>query len=170
MLDFSFRSNRAITRVERAGRERVAERLKTRSRQSVDSLVARAGIPEAKGREVIEELARILGVSPGVLRAQDRLHELCRVSSAELPYVAAEDWEASGFSEQMVEIGGYDIIYLAETQTSKSAWKAYWDGLDPHPGSEEQWIDIFMGMRVDEFLRFTAGVTNAPSALVRDAL
>jgi hypothetical protein len=98
------------------------------------------------------------------------LHELCRVSAAELPDVPSDDWETSGYSKQMVEIGGYDIMYLAETQTSKSAWKTYWESLDPRPRNEEQWIDVFMSMRVDEFLRFTAGVSNAPSALVRDAL
>jgi hypothetical protein len=119
---------------------------------------------------VIEELARVLHVSAEVLRAEDRLHELCRVSAAELPNVPIGDWETSGFSDLMVEIGGYDIMWLAETQTSKSAWRTHWESLDPRPRNEEQWIDVFMRMRIDEFLRFTGGVENAPSSPVRDAL
>lgn len=170
MLDFSFRSNRAASRIEKAGRARVAERLRPRNPQSVDGLLTHARVPAAKGRVVIEELARVLHVSAEVLRAEDRLHELCRVSAAELPDVPIGDWETSGFSDLIVEIGGYDIMWLAETQTSKSAWKRYWEGLDPRPQNEEQWINVFMRMRLDEFLRFTAGVDHVRSALLRDAL
>lgn len=169
MLDFSFRYNRALSRITRAAKTRAAQRLQAREPQSIDRLLADAGIADKAARPIVEELARTLGVTAERLRAEDRLAELCRVSATELPDVTADLWEASKLPN-WVEIASYDIMHLAETRTSRAAWTSYWKSLDPRPRNEDEWIDRFMQMHINEFLKFILGVPTGGSSIASSAL
>lgn len=174
MLDFSFRYNRALSRITRAARTRATQRPQAREPCSIDQLLVDAGIAGEAARSIVEELARALGVTAELLRADDRLGELCRVSATELPDATADLWEASKLPN-WVEIASYDIMHLAETRISRAAWTSYWKSLDPRPRNEEEWIDLFMEMHVNEmhvneFLKFILGVRTGGSSIASSAL
>ena len=153
MLAFTFTWNRAVKRIHAEARACIAARLGSRDVLPLGVLLSQSVVPETNAAvTLLKGLGSILEVPPGTLRADDRLAALFRVRRDELPGVNDRVWAASkcgGF----VDIAVYDLMHLAEISTPPTIWERRWRAFTPSPRNEEEWIDLMLAMRLDQFLR-----------------
>lgn len=144
------------SRIDAAARRRVQERMGERASLPPAALLQDAGIPGADweaAATLLSGLGEVLGVDPNRLRAQDRLSEVLRVDSVELPGLGPDDWKRAGLTTHIV-VFAYDIMHLVERFSDRRAWKKKWTSLPDPPRKEEDWVDLILEMRLGEFLAF----------------
>jgi hypothetical protein len=103
----------------------------------------------------VTQVGSVLGVDPGVFRAEDQLGVLLRGEADELPSIDSNQWRGAGLPMH-VTVHSYDVMHLVETFSDRSKWKARWASLKKPPRNEEQWIDLILAMTMGEFLNFFA--------------
>jgi hypothetical protein len=150
--------NRGASKLEGAARARVRQRFAQRASMATSDLLSSASIPvdlRGAATDLVTRVGSVLGVDPGTLRAEDRLGEVLRVNSEELPSIKSDDWGQAGLPMYIV-VHTYDLMHLVETYSDRLKWKAKWASLPAPPRNEEQWIDLILVMTVGEFLSFFA--------------
>jgi len=159
--------NSTVSRIDKAAKERVRQRLAQRTEVAIPDLLEQAAVPSGL-RDVATNLAiqlgRILGSEAGVLRADDRLDVLLRVDAQELPSISADEWGEARLKQRLI-VHSYDIMHLVETFSDGDKWKQKWTTLAIRPQSEEQWIDLILVMTVGEFLNFFAPLARGTQAV-----
>ena len=115
---------------------------------------------------LLDTLGRTLGVPPGKLRANDSLELLFAVRPEEPAEVPPEARDAAGSTD------GEDALsatLLAELRrvTVRSAWERMSRTITPPPRGDRQWLNVMLGLRVDEWVRTWAPAVSP--GLVRDA-
>lgn len=151
-------------RIERLGRDRMRARLARRTPAEIASLLSDARTPlgtQPAAFGLATHLGEVLGVDPRMLRANDRLDDILRVRSDEVPEVSGREWTASGLKGSIV-VCSYDIMHLVETSADQTKWRAKWASLGTPPRNEEAWIDIILSMSVGEFLNFFGEIAKDP--------
>jgi hypothetical protein len=151
------RAERAVPAIVQAASVRIATR--TRNRPPA------AAWPEVHtnprlARKLYVQLADLVGVPAEYLRPDEALQDLLAVRRTELVDVSDEDWELTGFTEQ-VQPHAYDLMYLFEHGSDRNAWRTEWNRLEPRPANEEQWIDHLMTLTVEQFVGLAMAVRKS---------
>jgi hypothetical protein len=108
-------------------------------------------------------LARALGVPPGLLRPNDLLEALFDLALDGRPLVPIEEWAAF---DPPNGVDPLPAVLLDELRrvTAPSAWTEMAATITPPPGNDSQWLNVMLGLRVDEWVR-TYAPAVAPDAI-----
>lgn len=152
------RMNRIATKITRAAKRRVRERLADRSPASIDDILDGSLVKSSSRGDAVDLLARVgavLGVDPAVLRADDRLGALLEVRAEEMPSITSSEWRSAGLHGRVV-VHIYDIVHIISRYSDRRRWNEKWRSLEDPPESEEESIDLILAMTIRDFLEFFA--------------
>ena len=150
-----------------AWRQAVARRVADRPEIPLAALVAecRSSSPEA-ARALLLLLARVLGIAAGRLRARDLLDELVELRPEDLRGLTRKDRE---LLRARAGLDPLPALLLEELRavTTPSGWDAIGGSIRPPPLTDAQWLNVMLGLRVDEWVRTFAPAVRA--AAIRSA-
>ena len=113
----------------------------------------------SKGAELIlRELATLVRVDAGRFRPHDRLGALFSFDADDLGPGAAAVLEKYGL--ERLEVCGEDIFWMLTKVSRTEVWDRYRNSLAFPPHTDDEWIDLLMGMTICELLT-TFGVAIA---------
>lgn len=146
--------NRELRNLIAVAEARARERLQQRQLRSVAEVLTECHMAPglvAKATVVLERLADVLGVKPGLLQSQDTVGDLFRVYKSEIPPAAATGWAKIGFGDY-VEPFSYELMWALERLSDRKRWTKLHASLKPPPKNEEAWIDAILSMSVETLL------------------
>ena len=147
-------------RLVAASREVVAGRLVSRPERPVEVLVgASRARPEAAGVLLVETLGRSLGVAPGKLLSRDSLERLFDVRPDDLGPRLAREWRALDPPKGLDPLSVGFLRDLTRVAPAPG-WAPIAAAVDPSPESDREWIEVMLGLRVDEWVRTWAPVVR----------
>lgn len=147
-------------RLVAASRELVAGRLAERTTKPLDALAAESrAVPLQAGIVLLETLGRVLGIEPERLRARDSLEALFDVRPEHLSTQLAGEWRAL---EPPPGLDPLSAVLLKELAlvTPRAGWEAIAEAVAPTPESDRDWLNLMLGLRVDEWVRTWAPVVK----------
>ena len=147
-------------RLVTASRELVAGRLAGRTPMPLDELAAESrAVPLQAGMVLLETLGRVLGIEPERLRARDSLEALFDVRPDHLSTRLAEEWHAL---EPPPGLDPLSAVFLKELAlvAPRAGWAGIAEGVAPAPASDRDWLNLMLGLRVDEWVRTWAPVVK----------
>ena len=144
-----------------AWRQAVARRVGDRPEMPLPALVAecRSASPEA-ARALLLLLARVLGIGAGRLRARDLLDDLFELRGQDLRGLTRKDRE---LIRARAGLDPLPALLLEELRavTTPSGWDAIGGSITPPPLTDDQWLNVMLGLRVDEWVRTFAPAVRA---------
>lgn len=156
-------------RLVAASQEVVAGRLAGRETDRVEQLGrATRAHPGVAAVPLLEVLGRALGTAAGKLLPREPLEPLFHVSADELPPELRDDWLSFGADRGVDPLALNLLRELAEL-APREEWGWLADAVDPRPVSDRDWIEVMLGLRVDEWVRTWAPAVREQAAGFRDA-
>ena len=156
----------SFNRLVAASREVVAGRLASRAEGSVEALAEAARAhPEAAGVVLLEILGRSLGVAAGKLALRDSLERLFDVGPDDLGPALAREWRGLDPPKGLDPLSVGLLRELARVAPVPS-WAPIAAAVDPTPASDREWIEVMLGLRVDEWVRTWAPVVRVQGSSV----
>lgn len=150
-----------------AWRQAVARRVGDRPELPLPELVAECRSASPPGaRALLLLLARVLGIGAGRLRARDLLDELLELRPRDLRGLTRKDRE---LLRARAALDPLPALLLEELRavTTPSGWDAIGGSIRPPPLTDAQWLNVMLGLRVDEWVRTFAPAVRA--AAIRSA-
>lgn len=145
----------------RSARELLRLRLSQRESMPTSEFLSACQTKEvaSKGAEwILGELGTLLRVQPGHFRPQDRLGALLSFSADDLGAGAATVLEKYGLEQ--LEVCGEDVLWMLTKVADAEVWECYWRSLAVRPRTDDEWINLLMGMTLCELVN-TFGVAIA---------
>ncbi len=162
--------NKSLNQAKKKAREHIVKHLRQREgidlENFIDSLNIRDAHLRLEAKTLIENIAKVIGVSPELLRAGDKLVELVRVYPSDLDVEGQKAWKkAKRVLREHLDVGIYGISDEIEQFTDSEALDNNLMKLpeDKRPKCEEEWIKFILPMTLEEIIRFFGGRTDVRS-------
>jgi len=153
--------NKSLNQAEKKAGEHVRNRVSQRERIHVEDFIDSLNIRDVhlrlEAKTLIENIAKVINVNPGLLRPNDRLVELVRVYPSDLGAEGQKAWKkAKRMLREHLDVGIYGISDEIEQFTDLEALDNNLIKLpeDKRPKSEEEWIELILPMTLEEVIRF----------------
>jgi hypothetical protein len=142
-----------LKQVYQDAKEAARRHLRERKVATASALLEACSIKEGANQGalvVLRELAAVIDVDPGQFRPDDRLRELFSFEPNVLGAHAATVLEKYGLKE--IEVFGEDILWSLTRVAESELWESFWKSLPYRPHSDDDWIDVLMGLTVCELI------------------
>ena len=134
-------------------RRAVVEHLGAREELALGPLADQCrAVPPGAGPVLLRALARALGVEPGLLRANDLLEALFDIALEARTLVPREEWSALDPPDGIEPLPAALLDELHRV-TDPSRWEELAATITPPPRNDSQWLNVMLGLRVDEWVR-----------------
>jgi hypothetical protein len=141
------------SKVSTAAKARVRDRLRERPKEPItNSITAQIPASDSKTATTLaNDLAVLIGVDVEHLRAGDRLRNILRVHTDELPENVRPLVPRVGLGD-VVDPFAFSLLDFVEKRIGKDRSRMQRPAFMPRPKNEEQWIERILDMTVADFL------------------
>ena len=147
----------ATTKLSKAARLRVRERLQGRPRMSiVGSVLSECGSAGSPGIATLADaLSTMIGIDIDYLRPDETLREALRVHRDELSDDVRDLFSVVGLQD-VIDPFALALLDLVEERIREDPSRLQRAAFVPLPSDEDEWVERILGMTVSEFLKALA--------------